>query len=401
VSDAPRKLESCRAAAAAADADIERKDLALARWRTHHGLDPAGSADDALEAIGLLAEVRTQLQEINRRDSDAVAVASDVARFVEETWQLSGACGRAAAVATTRGTSESIGRQAVETANRQLTSLMHSLDEAEERSQRRLGLESELESCAESLTNVLGGGERGGRLLVELAVGEVPTWSEESEELNRLVEELEADEEAAVRRHESSSTELQELATSDRIATLEQREAELDAELQAVLRQYLVFGTARSLLQRTVARHERERQPAVIANAAAHFRRVTAGRYVNLIADPDSEGRQSIRVVSSSGQEIDAASLSRGTVEQLYLCLRLALAESFAERSIGLPMVLDDVLVNFDPERAEAMAMELALTARHRQILLMTCHPRLAELALRTASEGQAPSQLIELDRIA
>ncbi|HEV8065178.1 MAG TPA: hypothetical protein VGP46_10115, partial [Acidimicrobiales bacterium] len=125
------------------------------------------------------------------------------------------------------------------------------------------------------------------------------------------------------------------------------------------------------------------------------------GRYVNLVADAGEAGSQTIRVVSAGGAEIDAACLSRGTIEQLYLCLRLGLADSFAERAVGLPMVLDDVLVNFDPERAESMAVELAVTAKHRQVLLMTCHPALAELALRTAGQSAAESQLIELKRIA
>jgi uncharacterized protein YhaN len=120
-----------------------------------------------------------------------------------------------------------------------------------------------------------------------------------------------------------------------------------------------------------------------------------------LVADAGLDGKQTIRVVSAKGESIDATSLSRGTVEQLYLCLRLGLADSFAERSVSLPVVLDDVLVNFDPDRARAVATELAASARSHQIIFMTCHPHLAELALRASSEGPTPSQIIELDRVA
>ncbi|HKH89105.1 MAG TPA: hypothetical protein VKA05_09775, partial [Acidimicrobiales bacterium] len=114
-----------------------------------------------------------------------------------------------------------------------------------------------------------------------------------------------------------------------------------------------------------------------------------------------ADGKRTIRALSTKGESIDATSLSRGTIEQLYLCLRLGLADCFAERSVSLPVVLDDVLVNFDPERARAVATELAASARSHQILLMTCHPHLAELALRASSEGPTPSQLIELSRVA
>jgi uncharacterized protein YhaN len=162
-----------------------------------------------------------------------------------------------------------------------------------------------------------------------------------------------------------------------------------------------VLGTARSLLQRTLAQHERERQPAVIAKASDHFDRVTGGRYVSLLADSGVDGKRAIRVLSAKGELVDAANLSRGTAEQLYLCLRLGLADSFAERSVSLPVVLDDVLVNFDPDRARAVATELAASARSHQIIFMTCHPHLAELALRASSEGPTRSQIVELDRVA
>jgi uncharacterized protein YhaN len=193
---------------------------------------------------------------------------------------------------------------------------------------------------------------------------------------------------------------MRRLATSARIADLEQRYVALEVELDAALHQYLVLGTARGLLQRTLAQHERERQPAVVANAAAHFERVTAGRYVGLLADAGVDGRQTIRALSSSGEVIDAHRLSRGTVEQLYLCLRLGLAESFAERSVSLPIVLDDVLVNFDPERAAAVASELASSAETHQILLLTCHPHLAELVMRASGHLAQPAQLIQLGRL-
>ena len=51
--------------------------------------------------------------------------------------------------------------------------------------------------------------------------------------------------------------------------------------------------------------------------------------------------------------------LSRGTVEQLYLCLRLGLAAEFARGATSVPIIMDDVLVDFDPVRARATAAVL------------------------------------------
>ena len=77
--------------------------------------------------------------------------------------------------------------------------------------------------------------------------------------------------------------------------------------------------------------------------------------------------------------------LSRGTCEQLYLAIRLALVGEFADRAQGLPLIMDDCLVNFDPVRAAAMARLIAASAAGGQCLFFTCHPTIAEL-LRSES---------------
>ena len=175
-------------------------------------------------------------------------------------------------------------------------------------------------------------------------------------------------------------------AGSDRIAELEQQRQALEHELDEVLKSWAVLGCARLLLERTLRRHEQERQPAVLARAGERFAKVTEGRYTCLAPSVGDEGsRDAIRVVSSSGAEIEASSLSRGSVEQLYLCLRLGLAETFAERAEALPLILDDVLVNFDPARAASVAEALADTAERHQVLFLTCHPHLSELVAHVA----------------
>jgi uncharacterized protein YhaN len=71
--------------------------------------------------------------------------------------------------------------------------------------------------------------------------------------------------------------------------------------------------------------------------------------------------------------------LSRGTKEQLLICLRLALIEEYEKNSEPLPLVLDDILVNSDPERIMAMTRLLEEFAGGRQVILFTCHPYLSD----------------------
>ena len=67
--------------------------------------------------------------------------------------------------------------------------------------------------------------------------------------------------------------------------------------------------------------------------------------------------------------------LSRGTREQLFVSLRLALVAAYARRGIHLPMILDDVFVNYDAGRTRTACSVLREFAKQgHQLLVFTCH---------------------------
>lgn len=72
----------------------------------------------------------------------------------------------------------------------------------------------------------------------------------------------------------------------------------------------------------------------------------------------------------------DAALLSSGTADQLYLATRLAICDLVLPRENRVPIILDDALANFDDARCAAALRWLKEEAKHRQILLFTCHSR-------------------------
>ena len=73
--------------------------------------------------------------------------------------------------------------------------------------------------------------------------------------------------------------------------------------------------------------------------------------------------------------------LSRGTREAVFIGLRLALLGSFARRGAMLPLVLDDVLVNFDTERVRCAAKVLCEFARQgHQVIMFTCHEHITDI---------------------
>jgi uncharacterized protein YhaN len=125
-------------------------------------------------------------------------------------------------------------------------------------------------------------------------------------------------------------------------------------------------------------RYERRRQPAALAAAAKYLSRLTSGRYVNVWSPL---GERTLKVDDSRGRTLGVDQLSRGTREQLLIAVRLAVADQFRAAGIELPLVLDDVLVNFDSGRtATAVDLLMELAADGRQILFFTCHEHLASM---------------------
>ena len=79
--------------------------------------------------------------------------------------------------------------------------------------------------------------------------------------------------------------------------------------------------------------------------------------------------------ISAEGEDTLRSSLWRsdGTVDQLYLALRLAVAE---ELTPGAPLILDDALVRFDDDRLKEAMEVLKEAAENKQVILFTCQQR-------------------------
>ena len=99
---------------------------------------------------------------------------------------------------------------------------------------------------------------------------------------------------------------------------------------------------------------------------------MTGGRYTRIWTPMDADA---LLLDDASDQVWPLESLSSGTRETVYLALRLALIEGYRNRGVVLPVVLDDVLVNFDAERT-ALAIEAIceFAEMGHQVLFFTCH---------------------------
>ncbi|MFD9624801.1 ATP-binding protein [Peribacillus muralis] len=140
-------------------------------------------------------------------------------------------------------------------------------------------------------------------------------------------------------------------------------------------KEWAKLAIAKSLLNKTLDRYKRERLPKVIADAERHFSFLTNGRYTKIIVDHLGEG---IMVQRSDGLRFGVEEVSRGTAEQIYVSLRLALAEHTFEDD-SFPLIIDDGFVNFDAIRTKRILELLKKISRKRQIFFFTCHQHVME----------------------
>ena len=120
--------------------------------------------------------------------------------------------------------------------------------------------------------------------------------------------------------------------------------------------------------------------PVLAATLNDWLPRLTGGRYVEALIHPKNL-RVQVRE-AATGQLRDAHLLSVGTAEQVYLLLRVALAEHLATSSAVSPLLLDDVTVQADPTRTVAiLEMCKALADEGRQVVLFAQESAVAEWA--------------------
>src|SRR6185436_2693065 len=120
----------------------------------------------------------------------------------------------------------------------------------------------------------------------------------------------------------------------------------------------------------------------LLATSSSLFARLTLGAFSGIKAGFDEKDRPSLRCVRADGAtEVDVTGLSEGTRDQLYLSLRLASLLRRADVAEPMPLVLDDVLIQFDDERSRAALGVIAEVAQRMQVLFFTHHARMADLA--------------------
>lgn len=148
------------------------------------------------------------------------------------------------------------------------------------------------------------------------------------------------------------------------------------SKLQEHARKWAIHATAAHLLGKTMDYYRTVKLPKVLQYASDNFRFLTKGHYLSIL---DAKNERTLKVQHADGTKFEPKELSQATVEQLYISLRVAVAQVWSEEQ-KLPFLMDDSFVNFDEQRTNlAIKLINRLALQGYQFLFFTCHHHIKE----------------------
>ncbi|MCA9263432.1 MAG: AAA family ATPase [Planctomycetales bacterium] len=152
------------------------------------------------------------------------------------------------------------------------------------------------------------------------------------------------------------------------------------AELATAIERWAPLVIAESLLERSIDRFEQQHQSEIVTGTRHFLATMTGDRYTDIKAHWSTDELPRIYDQHEGTWKIPGQ-LSRGTREQLYLAIRLAYIRHYCQNTESLPLVMDDVTVNFDQTRLRHTLSALLELSQDIQVLFLTCrHNTLEQL---------------------
>ncbi|NQV29162.1 MAG: hypothetical protein HQ518_32820, partial [Rhodopirellula sp.] len=256
--------------------------------------------------------------------------------------------------------------------------------------ERQQTLTSEYAALTRDLKRIAGA-EHVDTFLSELEESDTDTLPLKLAECQRRHHEVDASRDEALRLETEARNALLSMDGTSRAAALQLEQESSYARLGSAVDRLAPLVLAQTLLKRAIERFEKEHQPAMLSEVGRLLSRMTAGRYIDIHRRLDEAG--TMLVEQSNGKLKTPDQLSTGTREQLYLAIRLAYVQHYCRDSEPLPLIMDDILVNFDDRRAKNTLEVLFDLPDDIQVLFLTCHEHMAEL-IRKLRPDSTPIEL-------
>lgn len=182
--------------------------------------------------------------------------------------------------------------------------------------------------------------------------------------------------------HSKAMDDVEAVGGDDAVARIEEQRRTTQLDIQDKALHYLRLRLGSAAAEHALRAYREQHRSSMMARASDAFRTISRGTYEGLATQPDKD-EETLIAVAADGRSKTAMELSRGARYQLYLALRVAGYHEFARSRPSVPFVADDIMESFDDFRAEEAFRLFADMAGVGQVIYLTHHRHLAEIALR------------------
>jgi len=153
------------------------------------------------------------------------------------------------------------------------------------------------------------------------------------------------------------------------------------AEIRNLTEDYIVLRLSSLVLRKAIETYRTRNQGPLVTRTGEFFTRLTLGSFSGLKTDYSESDEPILYGLRPGGSLVDVTGMSDGTVDQLYLALRMATLERYLENNEPMPFIVDDILIRFDDDRSKAALEILSDLSLKTQVLFFTHHTRMLDLA--------------------
>ena len=184
----------------------------------------------------------------------------------------------------------------------------------------------------------------------------------------------------------------QQLRAAGDLVELEEQVVDLRAQLARMERAEAAITLAISELQNAEGEIQNSLAPVLAEGLTRRLPKLTHKRYTQAWVDPAD---LSMHVAAPrSSRQVPVENLSQGTQEQIYVCLRMVLAQALSPKGEQLPLIFDDPSVNSDDHRCYALLDTLLELSQTSQVVIFSHERRVADWAARQSVPVLALSQV-------
>lgn len=173
-----------------------------------------------------------------------------------------------------------------------------------------------------------------------------------------------------------------------KVAEIEERRRTTLLEIQDGAGRYLQLRAGTAAMEQALRAYRERHRSAMMTRASAAFRTVSRNNYSGLVTQPGKDSETLIALSADSGSK-SADELSKGTRFQLYLALRVAGYHEFARARSPVPFIADDIMETFDDFRAEEAFRLFADMAGVGQVIYLTHHQHLCDIARKVCPDAR------------